>query len=130
MIPAIMGIAKAGLGIVDQLVEDKDKKAELGMQWNMALLGAVEKLVSTTTVPWVDATVKLMAASVAMARPIGAFFLTLKGIDLAALDGAVDIVSGGLMSLFPAWMGARQYDKHAKKKKVIVQENDDTDLGW
>ena len=132
---AIAGLAKTGLGIIDQLVVDQDKKAEYAFRWNMALLAFTEKMATANTIPWVDGTVKLMYASLALARPVGSFIALLIGVDMATTEGTVDAISGGLMSLFPAWGIARERNKvrEAKVKEMKVLKNsepfDDEDWG-
>lgn len=113
----IAGLAKSGLGIIDQLVEDKDKKAEMALQWNMALLGFAEKLINTQTIPWVDAMMKVILALVTLGRPIGSFILTLLGIDMIQA-GDEGVVGTALTAAFPTWMGAREVDK---KRKATIE---------
>lgn len=116
MINLITGIVTGLMGLGDKMIEDKDLKREFAFKTQELVFKLLEKLVEIRTVPWVDATVKLLTSLVVLARPIGAFILTLKGIDLFLLTKEVDFASGGLMSLFPSWMGFRQYDKYRKKK--------------
>jgi hypothetical protein len=116
-LPIIAGLAKTGLGIIDQLVVDKDKKAEMAFEWNKALLAFAERLVTMSTIPWVDATVKLLIALVALARPVGSLYLTLIGVDMVQA-GDDSVVGTALTAAFPTWMGAREVDK---KRKAAIE---------
>lgn len=126
-LPIIAGIAKMGLGIIDQLVVDKDKKAELAFQWNVKLLEFAEKLINAQTIPWVDAIVKLMIAAVALARPIGSLYLTIVGVDMLQ-TGDDGMAATALTAAFPTWMGAREVDKkrkHAIEHRKLDKQKDD-----
>lgn len=119
-IPVISAITKLGgaaLNIVDQFVEDKDLKQKLAVRQLELTYGLLEKVINTTTVPWVDASVKLLTASMALARPLGSFFITCAGIYLHYKQIPIDATVHSAMDLaFPAWGGAREVHKSREEK--------------
>jgi hypothetical protein len=93
------------------------------------------KILDQKTVPWVDAFVKFVYALMPLARPVGSFILTWKGIDMASTSAdGIDVVEGGLMAAFPTWMGAREVDKGRKakvaEKQVVVRAAKRDDLTY
>lgn len=118
ILDTVAGVFKGLFGVVDQLVEDKDKKNEIFLkmvemqnQLNLTLL--LQK-----TTPWVDATVKLLFAIrdliIPMFRPVVAagmavyvVYAETHGITMSPMVEAV------FASAFPGWMASR----HMNKKK-------------
>jgi len=124
----MIGAIVSGLfSLGDKFVEDKDKKTEFAFKTQEIFFKLLEKLVDAKTVPWVDAVVKLMIASVTMMRPVGSFALTLIGLYLDARDYPInETMNMALEAAFPSWMAARQVDKHKKKKKQsFIDEDED-----
>lgn len=112
-----------------KFIEDKDKKTEFAFKTQEIFFQMLTKLVEVKTVPWVDALVKLMAASITMMRPIGSFALTVLGVYIDAKGYAVnDTMTMALQAAFPGWMAARQIDKHKPTKKKEM--NFDDGEGW
>ncbi len=122
-----MGYGKAAEGIVsiiDQFVDDGDLALKLKYEMQQTLL-------STKTEGFVDGFVKLMFAFrdliLPILRPVGAFYLTYMGVDMAtaemAAGGDVSAMSASLTAAFPAWGGARQMNKgqeqRIKQDKVL-----------
>jgi hypothetical protein len=117
VIDAVAGVFKGLFGVVDQLVEDKDKKneiflkmAEMQNQLNIVLM-------QLKTVPWVDATVKLLFAFrdlvLPLLRPVVGALMTgyaayaeTNGINLSP------VVQAALAAAFPGWM----YSRHTEKR--------------
>lgn len=128
MINAIIGIINGMMGVADKLIIDQDKKIEFAYKTQELVFAVINQLIAVKTVPAVDAIVKILMALVVFARPIGSFILTLKGIDMASITGELDVINVGLISLFPSWMGFRQYDKY-KKTKVTVDNDADNLFG-
>ncbi len=123
MIGAIIsGIFSIG----DKMIVDQDKKVEFAFKTQEILFDLLGKLIAAKTIPWVDALVKLMVASVALARPIGSFALTLIGIYLDMNEYPVsETMNTALEAAFPGWMAARQYDKGKKKSnKQLIEEEE------
>lgn len=116
-VAAVTKLGGAALNIVDQFVEDKDLKQKLAVRQLELMYGLLEKVLNTTTIPWVDATTKLLTALLIFARPIGSFILScagvymhIKGVQLdATVHGAVDMA-------FPAWGAAREMHKSREEK--------------
>jgi hypothetical protein len=112
VITAVTTLGKMGLGIIDQLVEDKDLKQKLAIKQIELTYGLIEKLINTTTIPWVDAFVKLMTGLIVLARPLGSFVLTCVGIYMHLKGVEIDqAVHYGLDAAFPAWGAAREAHK-------------------
>jgi hypothetical protein len=100
------------LGIVSEAVTDKDKRNEINLKLAELQHNFNMQLVQSQTVPWVDATVKLIYALVALARPIGSFAVTAFGLYAHAKGIGIDTMTHTLIdSAFPAWMGARTLEK-------------------
>lgn len=120
VISAVTTLGKMGLGIIDQLVEDKDLKQQLAMKQLELTYGLIEKLINTTTIPWVDAFVKLMTGFVVLARPLGSFAMTCAGIYMHLNGVELDpTVHYGLDAAFPAWGLAREAHK---KRQADVEK--------
>lgn len=119
-------------GIIDQFVEDKDLKNKLALRQLELMYQLIEKLLESKTIPWVDATVKLMAGSVVLARPLGTFAITCMGIYLHVKGTPIDsdVVQYGMDVAFPAWAGAREVDKSRKFKVANRQLDKEPDSKW
>ena len=95
-----------------EFIEDKDKRNEYNMKVANAKLAFSTAIVTMKTVPWVDATVKLMYAFLPFFRPIGAVvagaFAAYCDINDIALSGNVELM---LYGAFPGWMASRGYEK-------------------
>lgn len=129
MLGMVMDVVRGVMSIGDKMIVDQDKKIEFAFKTQELMMNSLNQLITMKTIPWVDAAVKILTTFVVLARPIGSFFLTLKGIDMAAIAGEVDLISGGLISLFPTWMGLRQYDKNRKKGQPQYQADEDNLFG-
>ena len=112
----VADVFKGIFGVVDQLVVDKDKAAELKVQLAQMQSSLNAQLLTTQTVPWVDATVKILMAIrdlvLPMFRPILGGVLTglavyfeYKGIPINPTLQAV------MAAAFPGWMVGRQIKK-------------------
>lgn len=131
MLSLLAGVLPAIFKLGSKLILDKDKKAEYAFKVQEMSFKLIEGIVNMRTVPWVDAVVKIMAASVAMARPIGTFIMTGVGIYFhykgIVVDGVVQLMLDGA---FPAWAGARELNKSRKHKEKLTKstyEEDDWD---
>lgn len=119
VINAVAGAFKQIFGVVDQLVEDKDKKNELIVKLAELQNQLSLQLIQTNTVPWVDATVKLLFAFrdiiIPLFRPlIGA---ALSGYAAYAQANGIPIdptVQTIFASAFPGWMASRFMEKSKK----------------
>lgn len=120
IINAVTGVFKQIFGVVDQLVEDKDKKNELIVKVAELQHQLSMQLLQTSTVPWVDATVKLLFALrdlvIPMFRPVvsacmAAYvaYAELNGITLSPL------VEAAFAGAFPGWIASRWSEKKSKK---------------
>jgi hypothetical protein len=112
-------VFKGVISIVDQLVEDKDKKLDATIKI-MELQNALAiNLMSQKTVPWVDATVKLLFAFrdvvIPLFRPIVSALLT-GYAAYAATHGMTmnPVVEAALASAFPGWIVSRGIEKKGK----------------
>lgn len=107
-IPVVSDLLK----LIGEAVVDKDKRNELTQRALEVNAELTKTIIGTTTVPWIDAIVKLVYALVALATPIGsalafAFNLYCKYKQIP-LDTATEAVTlGG----FPAWAGYRRVEK-------------------
>ena len=118
IVNAVVDVFGKIFGVVDQLVEDKDKKNEIVLKLAEMQNQLSLQLVQQQTIPWVDATVKLLFAFrdiiIPMFRPVVATAMTAyvvyaetNGITLSPMVEAL------FASAFPGWMASR----HVNKKK-------------
>lgn len=113
-------------GLASELIEDPDKRNELMFKVKELEFSLRETLLKTKTNPFVDGFVKLLIAFrdiiLPMLRPLGAFYLSYMGVDIAqaelAAGGDISALSGGLTAAFPAWGASR----HANKNKEEVEK--------
>lgn len=120
-----LGIGDAFEGFFDlasELITDKDKLAEFNLE-GMKIQSSIQlALIKQKTVPWVDATVKLMYALNDLIksnyRPIGGLAMTAFAaycqIKNISLDPNLKVIFG---SAFPAWGVSRHVEKVKKGEK-------------
>ena len=113
----VVGSLAGGLiDLADQLITDKDKLIEFKFKAAELQMKSMQALISTTTVPWVDATVKLLFALNSLWRPVIGGLMTLFGAYAhykgLPIDPTAHLVFDGA---FPAWGVSR----HVEKKTVI-----------
>ena len=115
---AIGAIGKIG----EKLIVDKDKKIEFAYKAQELAFKSMEVMLTVKTVPWVDATVKILYALKAFFRPVVGGLMTafgayahVKGMDLGALHAIFD-------GAFPAW-GVSRYAEKVKKKDKDEDED-------
>lgn len=113
IVAAISAIARIG----DKFIEDKDKRTEFAYKAQELAFKSMEVMLTTKTVPWVDATVKILYALKAFFRPVVGGLMTafgawahVKGMDLGALHAVFD-------GAFPAWGVSRAVEKVKKRDK-------------
>lgn len=116
-IAAITQFGGSALGIINKFVPDKDLQAKLAIRQLELTYELVEKLINTATVPWVDASVKLLTALMVLARPVGSFAMTCAGIYFHYKGIQLDPTVHGAMDMaFPAWGGLREVHKSREEK--------------
>lgn len=108
---------KSLIGLASEFIEDPDKQAKFKLEAQKLQSRTIDSLLGTTTIPWVDALVKVLVALNTLWRPVGGALMTAfgmyahwKGIDIstalhATFDGA-----------FPAWGLSRHQDKANQEK--------------
>jgi len=109
--------AESAFSIIDQLVDDGDLAVKLKHEMQINLL-------TTKTDGFVDGSIKVLFAIrdliLPILRPVGAFYLTYMGVDMAtaelAAGGDMSALSGGLATAFPTWMGARELNKGREQR--------------
>ena len=117
LISAITTLGGSMLKIVDQFVVDKDLKQKLAIRQLELTYGLIEKIVNTTTVPWVDALVKVLMSFVVLARPLGTFALTVFGLYAYYKGIEIDpTVHATVTAAFPAWGAVREVGKSREEK--------------
>ena len=110
------------IGLGRELVVDKDKAMEFETRAREAQLKLLEALAGTTTVPWVDASVKLITALVSLARPLGSVAVFAWGLlhpdqlqRLHELGSMGDMALGAIFGSAPAWGLSRHVEKTKNK---------------
>jgi hypothetical protein len=119
MLAALLGSVIPGLiKLGDKVIVDKDKQLEYAYKTQELTFALLEKIVTMQTIPWVDGVVKLLFALIALARPLGTLWLTLKGIQLH-VDGTLlpEVVHYAMDGAFGAWAIDRHFDKKKKEKQ-------------
>lgn len=115
--------------LISEAIPDPDKRRELEAKITQARIQVDQLIMQTTTIPWVDALVKIMYALerfiVTLWRPIGAAAMTAfgmyahyKGIDIGEANHLI------LDGAFPAWGASR----HMEKTKKINKQPDLPDI--
>ncbi len=123
LIPVIGSLFGKIFDTVQEVVPDKDKQLELTTKLMQHQLSFQQVLIQQTTVPWVDATVKLLYALSDLFkqnwRPVvsaAAFIYGLLNPDLIkelhALGAGGDAAVAAIFGSFPGWMLSR----HASKR--------------
>ena len=118
----ISGVFKPVTSIVDKLVLDKDKYAEIQLKKLELKSEAQALILSTTTTPTVDAWVKVLVTLkdvvIPLFRPVGSFAMAVfagycvtEGIELP------EYVLAGLFGSPIAWGASRHSHKKAEIKK-------------
>jgi len=118
-----MGVFEKVFGIVDQLVVDKDAKLQIQAELRKIELSTMDSVLKTSTVPWVDATVKLLYASVSLFRPVASIGVFIYGLmnpeTFSTLSEASpiagDIAAAATFGAAPAW-GVSRHREKAKSK--------------
>lgn len=125
--------------LAGEFIEDKDKRNELIFKVKELEFSLRETLLKTKTSPFVDGFVKLLIAFrdiiLPMMRPLGAFYLSYMGVDIAqgelAAGGDVSALSGGLAAAFPAWGASRHaHKKHEETEKTKRHKKEGQDPFW
>ena len=126
-------------GLAGEFIEDKDKRNELMFKVKELEFSLRESLLATKTNPWVDGFVKVLIAFrdiiIPMLRPLGAFYLSYMGVDIAqaelAAGGDVSALSGGLTAAFPAWGASRHANKNKEQEEATKRhKKEETDPFW
>ncbi|MEW8420265.1 MAG: hypothetical protein AB2669_16575 [Candidatus Thiodiazotropha endolucinida] len=111
------------IGLGKEWILDKDKQIEFAYKMRELNFKIAESLLSTQTIPWVDATVKIIYALVALFRPIGTALMTAFGLYAhwkqipidTALHAAID-------GAFPAWGVSRHMNKTKEQQEITKRE--------
>ena len=111
-IPLIGNIINSIIGISKEVIVDKDKQIEFEYKAKELWWAQSSELLKTTTVPWVDATVKILFALNSLWRPIGSAFMTAFAA-YCAINGIMlsDTMNTIFASAFPAWGVSRHISK-------------------
>lgn len=123
-------------GLAGELIEDPDKRNELLFKVKELEFSLRETLLNTKTNPWVDGFVKILIAFrdiiLPMLRPLGAFYLSYMGVDIAqselAAGGDISALSGGLTAAFPAWGASRH--SHKRKEQEEKTKRHKKEIPW
>jgi len=124
--------AESAFSIIDQLVDDGDLAVKLKHEFQI-------KLLTTKTEGFVDGLVKILMAFrdivLPLLRPLGAFYLSYMGVDMAtaelAAGGDMSALSTGLSTAFPAWGASRHANKSNEektKRRSMAISPDDPDF--
>jgi hypothetical protein len=125
--------------LAGEFIEDKDKRNDLMFKVKELEFSLRETLLATKTNPYVDGFVKVLIAFrdiiLPMMRPLGAFYLSYMGVDIAQAELAagddISALSGGLTAAFPAWGASRHANKkHEETEKTKRHKKEEQDPFW
>lgn len=125
--------------LAGEFIEDKDKRNELIFKVKELEFSLREALLKTKTTPFVDGFVKILIAFrdiiLPMLRPVGAFYLSYMGVDMAqaelAAGGDVSALSGGLAAAFPGWGASRHVNKNKEQEEMTKRhKKEESDPFW
>lgn len=124
LIPLIGSFFSKTMDVVKEVVPDKDKQAEIALKLSENQLQFQQMLIQQSTVPWVDAIVKLLYALSDLIkqhwRPVLSGFAFVWGLfnpellkQLQELGTAGELGVGAIFGSLPGWMWSR----HTEKKR-------------
>lgn len=126
----LIGLAREFITDKDKAIEFEYKAKELERQWQTTL-------VTTKTIPWVDATIKLMYASVAFWRPAVSAFALVWGMvfpekimALHEMGPAGDAAIVSIYGSFPGWMMSRHKEKEKKAELEAQMQPRNPPRSW
>jgi hypothetical protein len=116
-VSAIVGLVSQIVSVGSELIEDKDKRNEFAFQSQKLSFELLGQLLSTKTIPWVDALVKIILTLKVFIRPVVGAAMTAfgayahyKGIQIEpAMHAIFDAAA-------PAWGISRHQEKKEKVK--------------
>jgi hypothetical protein len=116
-IPILGDIIDGIIGLGKEVIIDKDKQIEFEYKARELWYAQSTELLKTITLPWVDATVKLLYAFNSLWRPIVSASMTafaaycaVAGVELS------DTMTTVFASAFPAWGVSRHMNKQKSKE--------------
>ncbi|PUB87065.1 MAG: hypothetical protein DBP02_02135 [gamma proteobacterium symbiont of Ctena orbiculata] len=111
------------IGLGSEWITDKDKQIEFAYKMRELNFKIAESLLRTQTVPWVDATVKIIYALVALMRPIGTALMTAFGLYAHYKQIQIDpAVHAAIDGAFPAWGVSRHMNKKKEQEEQTKRE--------
>lgn len=123
------GIGIPVLGTIDKLIDlgseliaDPDKRIEFQFKALELQRGAMQDLLATQTIPWVDALVKILGAVNMFSRPVGSAMMTAFGAwchyRQIPLDSGIHILFDGA---FPSWGMSRHLGKQQEQETARMK---------
>ncbi|MEW8042035.1 MAG: hypothetical protein AB2765_14795 [Candidatus Thiodiazotropha endolucinida] len=111
------------IGLGRELITDKDKLIEFEYKTKELQLRSMDSLLQTTTTPFVDATVKIIYAFVALMRPLGTAAMTAFGLYAHYKQIPIDTgVHAAIDGAFPAWGVSRHMNKTKEQEEKTKRE--------
>lgn len=119
----IVGAFNGLIGLASEFIEDKDKRNAFEFEAKTLQLQTIQTLLSTQTVPWVDAVVKLIYAMISLGRPLASFAAFFIGVfnpdliqQLHSVGTVGDVAIGAIFGSAPAWGYSRHVEKRDQRK--------------
>ena len=111
------------IGLGSEWITDKDKQIEFAFKMRELNFKMAESLLRTQTVPWVDATVKIIYAFVALMRPLGTALMTGFGLYAHYKQIPIDTaLHAAIDGAFPAWGVSRHINKTREQQEITKRE--------
>lgn len=115
-IEAVANLGNGIVGLIDQYVEDKDKANQLKYETAKLMHDFDVTLLTTSTIPWVDALVKVLYACKQFLRPLGAIAMAAFGAYCATNN--IALPEWVQVMLFGAPVGWG-YSRHKNKQQAM-----------
>ena len=119
------------IGLISEYIEDPDLRMKMTVEVQKLEHQSMSTLLTTTTSPLVDATVKLMYAFVALFRPLASIGVFIYGLSQPETIGQLyeidqtmgTVASAGIFGAAPAWGISRHMEKTKEiKEKATVEK--------
>lgn len=124
-IEAVANLGNGIVGLIDQYVEDKDKANQLKFETAKLLHDFDITLLTTKTIPWMDAFVKFLFACKQFLRPIGS--LALAAFAAYCATHNIELSDWVQVLLFGAPVGWG-YSRHKNKQTAIKAKSNKSDV--
>ena len=116
----MVGLFDRAMDLGSEYILDKDKAMAVRAEVEMARLQMAIAMASTTTIPWVDALVKLVTVFAQLIRPLGTFAMSAFGAYAHMKGLGIDPMLHGIFDgSFPSWGISRHVEKNRRVEAEV-----------